>query len=92
MFFPKTRLPPAGAASFLSLHSVRNMAFHRRDSSQMAVVKPHRWSYLRHGSRRPNIGATQMVQSTSRVSNGGVAPLTDQREAESKAKVANGSI
>lgn len=30
-----------------SLYSVRNMAFHYCDSSQMAVAEPHRWSYLR---------------------------------------------
>lgn len=37
-------VPPLHSLSF---YSVRNMAFHYCDSSQMAVAEPHRWSYLR---------------------------------------------
>lgn len=62
------------------------------------AVTAHRWRWrsLTDGPicatdpGPPNIGTTQMVQSTSRVSNGeggGAAPLSDQREAESKAKL-----
>lgn len=38
----------------LSFSSVRNMAFHRSDSSQMAVTEPHRWSYLRRNPPTPH--------------------------------------
>lgn len=40
----------------------------------------------------PNIGATQMVQPASRVSKWGGGLHSDQREAESNAKVANGRL
>lgn len=90
IFFPKTQLPPAGAVSFLSLHSVRNMASHRRDSSQMAVAKPHRWSYLHHGSRPPqHRHHTDGSVHLPCFKLGWGAPLTDQRGAESNAKAAN---
>lgn len=58
-----------------SFYSVRNMAFPYCDSSQMAVAEPRRWSYLQ---RTPlsSISATQMVQSTSHVSNRGAIAKT----------------
>lgn len=37
---------PARLLSSPSFDSVRNMALHCCDSSQMAVAEPHRWSYL----------------------------------------------
>lgn len=52
---------------FLPLPSLRNMAFPFCDSSQMAVAETHRWS----PHPPPSVSATQMVQSTSRVSNQG---------------------